>query len=94
MILMSVYFPILPMGTLFIEEFKEHTSGGTGGDNGTVKAGLGDNVDLNGRVTARVVHGTGVNLGNRHFERYSDLGKMKSVRLQKKKENQKDIGGL
>lgn len=33
-----------------------------------MEAGLGDNVDLNGGVTARVVHGTSVNLGDRHFE--------------------------
>lgn len=44
------------------------TGGSTGGNNGAVEASLGDNVDLNGGVTARVVHGTGVNLGDRHFE--------------------------
>lgn len=46
----------------------KHTSGGTGGNNGAVKTGLGDNVDLDGGVTARVVHGAGVNLGDRHFD--------------------------
>lgn len=42
------------------------TSGSTGGDNGAVKTGLGDNVHLNGGVAARVVHGASVDLRNRH----------------------------
>lgn len=42
------------------------TSGSTGGDNGAVKAGLGDNVHLNGGVAARVVHGASVDLRDRH----------------------------
>lgn len=33
-----------------------------------MEAGLGDNVHLNGGVAARVVHGTGVNLGDRHVD--------------------------
>lgn len=44
------------------------TSGSTGGDNGAVKTGLGDNVHLNGGVAARVVHGASVDLRNRHVE--------------------------
>lgn len=46
------------------------TSGGSRWDNGAVKASLGDNVDLDGRVTARVVDGTRVNLGNSHVVCY------------------------
>lgn len=38
------------------------TGGGTRGDNGAVKASLGDNVNLDGGVTARVVDGAGVDL--------------------------------
>ena len=49
------------------ELIKLLTSGSTGGNNGAVEAGLSDNVDLNGGVTARVVHGTSVNLGDRHL---------------------------
>lgn len=33
-----------------------------------MKAGLGDDVDLDGRVTARVVDGAGVDLGDGHGE--------------------------
>ena len=33
-----------------------------------MEAGLGDDVDLDGGVTARVVDGTGVDLGDGHFE--------------------------
>lgn len=53
------------------------TSGSTGGNNGAVEAGLSDNVDLNGGVTARVVHGTSVNLGDRHLLNIEDLTKGK-----------------
>jgi hypothetical protein len=42
------------------------TGGCAGWDDGAVEASLGDNVDLNGWVTARVVDGTGVDLGDRH----------------------------
>jgi hypothetical protein len=42
------------------------TGGSAGGDNGAVKAGLGDNVNLDGGVTARVVDGAGVDLGDSH----------------------------
>lgn len=42
------------------------TSRGTGRDDGTVETGLGDDVDLNGRVTARIVDRTRVDLGNSH----------------------------
>lgn len=44
------------------------TSGSTGGDNGAVKTGLGNNVHLNGGVAARVVHGASVDFRNRHVE--------------------------
>lgn len=33
-----------------------------------MEAGLGDNVDLDGGVTTRVVDGTSVNFGDRHDE--------------------------
>lgn len=33
-----------------------------------MKTGLGDNIHLNGGVTARVVDGASVNLGDRHVE--------------------------
>lgn len=45
----------------------ELTSRSTRGDDGTVKAGLGDNIDLDGGVTTRVVDGAGVNLSDRHL---------------------------
>ena len=51
-----------------VDEPGRHTGGSTGGDNSAVQTGLGNNIHLNGGVTARVVHGTSVNLGNRHFE--------------------------
>jgi hypothetical protein len=37
-----------------------------------VKAGLGDDVNLNGGVTARVVDGAGVDLGDRHDDELRD----------------------
>lgn len=43
------------------------TSGSSGGDNSTVQTGLGDEINLNGRVTARVVDRAGMDLGDRHF---------------------------
>jgi hypothetical protein len=52
---------------------RKHTSGSTGGDNGAVEAGLGDNVDFNGGVTARVIDGASVNLRDRHFEGQADI---------------------
>lgn len=73
-----------PLGLVSIAEFASlvGASRGTGGDDGTVKAGLGDNVDLNGRVAllsvsevtesddgvtyTRVVDGAGVDLGDSH----------------------------
>lgn len=42
------------------------TSRGTGWDDGTVETGFGDDVDFNGRITARIVDGTRVDLGNSH----------------------------
>ena len=42
------------------------TSGGTRGDNGPVKTSLGDDVNLDGGVTTRVVDGTSVNLLDSH----------------------------
>jgi hypothetical protein len=41
---------------------------GTRWHNGAVKAGLGDNVDLDGGVATGVVDGAGVNLGDRHLD--------------------------
>jgi hypothetical protein len=41
--------------------------GSTGGNDGTVEAGLGDNVDLDGGVSTGVVDVAGVNLGDRHI---------------------------
>jgi hypothetical protein len=52
-----------------------------------VKAGLGDNVHLNGGVTARVVHGTSVDLRDRHV---FESGLNYSV---KKKEEEKEEPG-
>lgn len=43
------------------------TRGGARGDNGAVEAGLGDDVNLDGGVAARVVHGPGVDLGDGHL---------------------------
>ena len=37
-----------------------------------MKAGLGDDVNLNGGVTARVVDGAGVDLGDRHDDELRD----------------------
>ena len=42
------------------------TGGSARGDNGTVKASLGDDIDLGGRVTTGVVDDTGVDLGDGH----------------------------
>lgn len=47
------------------------TGRSAGGDNGTVKASLGDDIDLDGGVTPRVVDGAGVDLGNGHDESQS-----------------------
>lgn len=44
------------------------SSGSSGWDNGAVKASLGDNVNLNGWVTTRVVDGTCVDLGDGHVD--------------------------
>lgn len=73
-----------------LEPGKLLTSGSTGGNNGAVEAGLGDNVDLNGGVTARVVHGTSVNLGDRHFEcRRSDEREDQSDCKRRRKKKQR-----
>jgi hypothetical protein len=45
----------------------QQTSRGTRWDNGPVETSLGDDVDLNGGVTARVVDGACVNLLDRHL---------------------------
>lgn len=42
------------------------TGRGTGGDDGAVETGLGDDVDLDGGVTTGVVDGAGEDLGNGH----------------------------
>lgn len=55
------------------QEKEGRTSRSAGGDNGAVKARLGDDVDLDGGVTTGVVDGAGVDLGNGHDE--SRLGK-------------------
>jgi hypothetical protein len=57
-----------PLGLVSIAELAGlvGASGRAGGDNGAVQAGLGDNVDLDGRVATRVVDGTGVDLGDSH----------------------------
>jgi len=47
----------------------EQTGGSSGRNDGTVKAGFGDDVNLDGRVTARVVHRTSVDLGDRHSDK-------------------------
>lgn len=47
---------------------RERTGGSSRRNNSTVQTGLGDNVHLNGGVTARVVHGTSVDLGDRHSD--------------------------
>lgn len=49
-----------PLGLVSIAEFASlvRAGGGTGGDNGTVKASLGDNVDLDGRVALEKVSAT------------------------------------
>lgn len=51
-----------------------------------MQAGLGDNVHLNGGVTARVVHGTSVNLGDRH---YDELGLNKTIQVSELKDGEK-----
>jgi hypothetical protein len=42
------------------------TGRSAGGDNGTMETRLGDHVNLDGGVTARIVDGSGVDLGNGH----------------------------
>lgn len=42
--------------------------GSTGRYNGAVQTGLADEVNLDGRVTARVVDGTSVDLGDGHVD--------------------------
>ena len=46
------------------------TSGSSGWDNGTVQTGLGDNVNLDGWVSTRVVDLTSVDLGDRHNDAF------------------------
>lgn len=67
------------------------TSGSTGGDNGAVKTGLGDNVHLNGGVAARVVHGASVDLRNRHVGIGQADYSFQSVRRKEKKRIWADI---
>ena len=45
------------------------TSGGTGWYNGTVEARLSDNINLNGWISARIVHRTSVDLRDSHDDR-------------------------
>lgn len=49
------------------ERGRARTRGGARGDNGAVEAALGDDVDLDGGVAARVVHGASVDLGDGHL---------------------------
>lgn len=58
-----------PLALIAITEFAGLVGAGrsTRGHNGAVKAGLSDNVDLNGGVTAGVIDRAGVNLGDRHL---------------------------
>jgi hypothetical protein len=57
-----------PLGLVSIAELAGlvGASGCAGRDDGTVQAGLSDDVDLDGRVATRVVDGTGVDLGDSH----------------------------
>jgi hypothetical protein len=57
-----------PLGLVAIAELASlvGAGGSAGGHNGTVEAGLADEVDFDGGVTARVVDGTGVDLGDGH----------------------------
>lgn len=74
MLALRSFFPFLPSRLQ-----GQHTSGSTGGNNGAVKAGLGNNIHLNGGVAARVVHGASVDLRDRHVvigqadDRFSQL---------------------
>jgi hypothetical protein len=56
------------------------TGGSSGWNDGAVKTGLGDNVDLDGGVTARVVDGTCVDLGDRHDEGSSEWRRLVCVK--------------
>ena len=57
-----------PLGLVTITELAGlvGAGGGTRGNDGTVKAGLGDDVDLDGGVSTGVVDVAGVDLGDRH----------------------------
>lgn len=44
-----------------------HTGRGARGNDRAVETGLGHDIDLDGGVSARVVDGTGVNLGDSHL---------------------------
>ena len=46
------------------------TSGSSGWDNGTMQTSLGDNVNLDGWVSTRVVDLTSVDLGDRHYDAF------------------------
>lgn len=54
-----------------------------------MQTSLSDNVHLNGGVTARVVHGTSVNLGDRHNEVMCLKDGRKSVSYQKEKKKRR-----
>lgn len=64
-------------------------SGGTGRHDCAVQTGLANEVDLDGRVTARVVHGTGVDLGDGHVD-YAGGGQL---RVERSNWSENELGG-
>lgn len=57
-----------------------------------MEAGLGDNVDLDGGVTTRVVDGTSVNLGDRHDE-CTEVEKIFSQLEEKRRREKREENG-
>lgn len=59
-----------PLALVTVAEFACFVGAGRGTrwDNGAVEAGLGNDVDLDGGVTTRVVDGAGVDLGDGHVD--------------------------
>jgi hypothetical protein len=53
-----------------------------------VQAGLCDDINLDGRVTARVVDRTSVDLGDRHFEDWVESLVRRLEKRKEKEENQ------
>jgi hypothetical protein len=50
------------------------TGGSSRGNDGTMKTSLGDNIDLDSGITARIVDRPGVDLGDRHLVLFSEDG--------------------